>query len=201
LVTRLPPVNKNAEYGGRVTEVSEVHKIFKHFSNSGHKELDTARMYIKGEQEAFTAAAGYQDLNLEIVTEIYPQFGLNYTHTCIRATIKKSLLELKIDCVDIYYLHAVDKNTPLEETLAACNELYREGRFKRLRISNFTAFEVAETVVLCREWGWVRPTIYQAMYNCVSRAIEKELVPTCRWYGLDIVVYNPIGISSPLLLC
>ncbi|CCX11976.1 aflatoxin B1 aldehyde reductase member 2 [Pyronema domesticum] len=183
----------NAEHGGRVTEVSEVRKIFEHFSNSGHKELDTARVYIKGEQEAFTAAAGYQDLNLEIATKIYPQFGLDHTRACIRATIEKSLSELKTDCVDIYYLHAADRNTPLEETLAACDELYREGKFKRLGISNFTAFEVAETAVLCRERGWVRPTVYQAMYNCVTRAIEKELVPACRRYGLDIVVYNPIA--------
>lgn len=63
----------------------------------------------------------------------------------------------------------------------------------RLGISNFTSFEVAEIVLTCKHNGWVRPTVYQAMYNCITRGIEPELVPACRRYGLDIVVYNPIA--------
>ena len=44
---------------------------------------------------------------------------------------------------------------------------------------------------LCRERGWVRPKIYQAMYNAITRMIEAELVVACRRYELSIVVYNP----------
>lgn len=47
--------------------------------------------------------------------------------------------------------------------------------------------------MLCRQHGWVRPTIYQAMYNMITRGIEAELVPACRRYGLEVVVYNPIA--------
>jgi aflatoxin B1 aldehyde reductase len=60
-------------------------------------------------------------------------------------------------------------------------------------ISNFTAFEVAEIVLTCRYNNWVRPTVYQGMYNAITRNIEPELVVACRRYGLDIVVYNPIA--------
>lgn len=63
----------------------------------------------------------------------------------------------------------------------------------RLGLSNYTAFEVAEVVMTCKYNGWVRPTIYQAMYNVITRNIDAELVPACRRYGLDIVVYNPIA--------
>jgi aflatoxin B1 aldehyde reductase len=63
----------------------------------------------------------------------------------------------------------------------------------RLGISNYTAFEVAEAVMLCKANGWVRPTIYQAMYNVITRGIDAELIPACRRYGLDVVVYNPIA--------
>jgi aflatoxin B1 aldehyde reductase len=63
----------------------------------------------------------------------------------------------------------------------------------RFGISNFTAFEVAEIVLTCEHNGWVRPTVYQAMYNAITRSIEAELVPACRRYGLDLVVYNPIA--------
>lgn len=52
---------------------------------------------------------------------------------------------------------------------------------------------MAEIVLTCKYNGWVRPTVYQAMYNCITRSIEPELVPACRRYGLDIVVYNPIA--------
>lgn len=60
-------------------------------------------------------------------------------------------------------------------------------------ISNFAAFEVAEIVMTCKQNGWVRPTVYQAMYNVITRSIEPELIPACRRYGIDIVVYNPIA--------
>jgi aflatoxin B1 aldehyde reductase len=73
------------------------------------------------------------------------------------------------------------------------DKLYNAGKFVRLGLSNFTAFEVAEIVMTCKFNGWVRPTVYQAMYNCITRSIEAELVPACRRYGLDIVVYNPIA--------
>lgn len=63
----------------------------------------------------------------------------------------------------------------------------------RLGVSNYTAFELAEVVMLCKANGWVRPTIYQGMYNAITRGIEPELLPACRRYGLDVVVYNPIA--------
>lgn len=68
----------------------------------------------------------------------------------------------------------------------------------QLGLSNFTAFEVAEVVMLCKMNNWVRPSIYQGMYNAITRSIESELIPACRRYGLDVVIYNPIagGIFS-----
>lgn len=63
----------------------------------------------------------------------------------------------------------------------------------RLGISNFTAFEVAEICLTAKYNGWVRPTVYQGMYNAITRSIDTELVLACRRYGLDIVVYNPIA--------
>jgi aflatoxin B1 aldehyde reductase len=73
------------------------------------------------------------------------------------------------------------------------DKLHKAGKFVRLGLSNFTAFEVAEVVITCKYNGWIRPTIYQGMYNFITRSIESELVPACRRYGIDIVVYNPIA--------
>ena len=67
------------------------------------------------------------------------------------------------------------------------------GKFVKLGLSNFTAFEVAEVVMHCKYNNWVRPTIYQGMYNAITRNIEQELIPACKRYGLDVVIYNPIA--------
>lgn len=63
----------------------------------------------------------------------------------------------------------------------------------RLGISNFTSFEVAEICMIAKYNNWVRPTVYQGMYNAITRGIETELIPVCRRHGIDIVVYNPIA--------
>lgn len=95
--------------------------------------------------------------------------------------------------MQILYLHCPDRGTPFAETLEAVNELHKAGKFVQLGISNFAAHEVAEVVMMCKHHGWVRPTIYQGMYNCITRHIEQELFVACRRYGLDIVVYNPLA--------
>ena len=101
---------------------------------------------------------------------------------------------------------------PFEVTLKECNKLHKEGKFVQLGLSNFTAFEVAEIVIMCKERGWVRPTIYQGMYNAISklpfaghisyfrwltpfsaRSLEQELIPACHRYGIDVVIYNPLA--------
>ena len=116
----------------------------------------------------------------------------------LKASLSKSLSELGAGCVDIFYLHAPDRSIPFEDTLRACNELHKEGKFVNLGLSNYAAWEVAEIVQIAKANGWVRPTIYQAMYNAITRAIETELIPCCRHYGINIVIYNPLagGIFS-----
>jgi aflatoxin B1 aldehyde reductase len=140
-----------------------------------------------------------------IEEQVYPYEPGMHEPKSLRASVETSLAELKTDSVDIFYLHAADRSVPFEKTLETINELYEEGKFKQFGLSNYTAFEVAEIVMTCREQRWVRPTIYQAMYNAISmssprvlneayttvaRSIEAELIPACRRYGLDIVTYN-----------
>lgn len=82
---------------------------------------------------------------------------------------------------------------PFADTLEAMDKLHRAGKFRRLGLSNYASFEVAEVVMTCQHNGWVRPTIYQAIYNCVHRGIEEELIPTCRRYGISVDIYSPTG--------
>lgn len=154
--------------GARVTSLDEYNKCLDYFQAQGYNELDTARVYIGGKQEAFTSEAHWKERGLAVATKWYPRQPGQHKPEVIKEQLNISLRELKTDCVDIFYLHAADRSVPFEETLEAVNELHKEGKFIELGLSNFTAFEVAEVVITCRERGWVRPTIYQGMYNAIS---------------------------------
>ena len=153
--------------GGRITTIAESNKIFDHFSNAGHNELDTARVYCGGTQESFTAQTNWGANGFQIATKWYPQAPGDLKAAKLREMLLKSLQELNVGKVDIFYLHAPDRSVPFAETLEECDKLFREGKFAKLGLSNFAAFEVAEIVTLCRAKGWVQPTVYQGKYNAI----------------------------------
>lgn len=150
-------------------------------------------MYVGGQQESWSAQAGWKDRGLTIATKWYPHEDGAHKPARIREQLEKSLAELKTDCVDIFYLHAADRSVPFAETLEEVNKMHKEGKFVNLGLSNFTAFEVAEVVMTCKCNGWVRPTVYQGMYNAITRSLETETIIACHRYGIDVVVYNPIA--------
>jgi aflatoxin B1 aldehyde reductase len=193
LMTFGPPGSESK--GARVTSIDDYNSCLDYLQKQGYNEVDTARVYISGEQEAFTKEAKWQERGLQIATKCFPTEPGKHKADSLKATLNKSLRELGTESVDIFYLHAPDRSVPFEETLEACNDLFKEGKFQHLGLSNYAAWEVAEIWNIARERGWVKPTIYQAMYNAITRDIETELIPCCRKYGLDIVVYNPVSSS------
>ncbi|KAF2656682.1 aflatoxin B1 aldehyde reductase member 2 [Lophiostoma macrostomum CBS 122681] len=184
--------------GARVTKFEDYTKCLDYFQSEGYNEVDTARMYVGGKQEAWTRDAKWKDRGLTLATKVYPYEPGVHKADRLKEHADISLKELGTDAVDIFYLHAPDHSVPFEETLQAVNDQHKAGKFVQLGLSNFAAWEVAEVWNICNERGWVKPTIYQAMYNAITRAIEPELIPACRKYKLDIVVYNPLagGIFS-----
>ncbi|KAK5108540.1 hypothetical protein LTR62_008196 [Meristemomyces frigidus] len=187
-----------ASDGARITSLDTYNSILDKFQAAGHSEIDTARVYIAGKQEAFTREAHWQERGLSVATKWYPHYEHAHKAETLEAMLDKSLSELGTKCVDIFYLHAADRTLPFHEPLKKLDEMHKAGKFVQFGLSNFTAFEVAEIVMLCKMNNWVRPTIWQGMYNAITRSIEGELITACRRYGLDIVVYNPIagGIFS-----
>lgn len=156
--------------GARITSPDDYAKCLDTLQSRGHNEIDTARAYVGGKQEAFTRDAHWQDRGLTLATKCYPREPGTHKPENLRASLETSLKELGADCVAIFYLHAADRSVPFEETLEECDKMHKEGKFVRLGLSNFTAFEVAEVVMTCRAHGWVRPSIYQGMYNAISKS-------------------------------
>jgi aflatoxin B1 aldehyde reductase len=156
--------------GARITSLDEFNKCLDYFQQQGYNEIDTARVYVGGKQEAFTREAKWKERGLTLATKWYPRSPGDHKPEIVRTQLETSLKELGTDTVDIFYLHAADRSVPFAETLEAVNQLHKEGKFVQLGLSYYTAFEVAEIVTLCNERGWVRPTIYQAMYNAISES-------------------------------
>ncbi len=177
----------------RVTTVEATKEMFKVLKSYGYTELDTARMYNDGKQEAFTRETGVLNEGFTIATKVYPLEAGMHKPVKLRQTFETSLRELGQQSVEIFYLHAPDRSVAFEETLQEINKLYEEEKFKIFGLSNYAAWEVAQIAQICISHNWVRPRIYQGMYNALTRALEEELVPCCRHYGIDIVAYNPLA--------
>jgi len=104
-----------------------------------------------------------------------------------------SLAALRVECVDIFYLHAPDVNASLEETLGAVQAAFTAGHFKRFALSNFTAWETVWIHGYMSKQGWVVPTIYQGMLNALTRKATEELLPALRRCGMAFYAYNPLA--------
>jgi aryl-alcohol dehydrogenase-like predicted oxidoreductase len=111
----------------------------------------------------------------------------------IREQVELSLQSLQMDSAQILYLHAPDASTDLESSLRECNELHKEGKFSELGLSNYSSWEVALAVSICEKHNWVRPTVYQGMYNAITRDVEKELFACLRALKIRFYAYNPLA--------
>lgn len=161
----------------------------------GIRELDTARVYNGGQSEGHLGAIKdtVEACNLAVATKA-PGFtpgALSYDNI-IRAC-NDSLAATKQQKFDLYYFHGPDRQTPLEESCRAMNQLHSEGKFDRFGISNFRADEVHEIVDICRKNSWVSPSVYQGVYNPLLRAMEPALLPVLRGYGMAFYAYSPLG--------
>lgn len=116
-------------------------------------------------------------------------------HFVLRSTffqLTTSLKNLKMQSTDIFYLHWPDHKLPLEPTLKTVDELHKKGLFRELGISNYRVDQVEEIFAICEQNGYIKPTVYQGMYNLLTRSIE-ELVPVLRKNGARLYVYNPLA--------
>jgi aryl-alcohol dehydrogenase-like predicted oxidoreductase len=111
----------------------------------------------------------------------------------IVAALDASLRRLGTDHVDVYYLHQPDPWTPLEETLAALDDLVRAGKVRYPACSNYPAWQVVAMHAACREHHLTAPVVSQSPYNLLDTALEAELAPACQHVGMGIVAYAPLA--------
>ncbi|KAG7262854.1 hypothetical protein CRUP_032938 [Coryphaenoides rupestris] len=183
-------------FGGRADAQKSLEMV-NYFTSAAHREVDTAYMYHGRRPRRKTIyPAGCklrQGSGLSLATKANPWDGKTLKPESVRSQLDTSLKRLNTDCVDLFYLHAPDHQTPVQDTLRACDQLHKEGKFKELGLSNYASWEVAEIVCICRHNNWIVPTVYQGMYNATTRQVETELLPCLRSNGLRFYAYNPLA--------
>lgn len=109
------------------------------------------------------------------------------------AACEASLKRLGTDYVDLYQIHTPDPLTPEEETLEALDSLVRSGKVRYIGCSNYSGWQLADSIGISRGKGLASYVSAQNQYNLLDRSIERELIPACRHYGVGILPFFPLA--------
>lgn len=184
-----------AAFYGQASDEAQATAVIHRALDLGVTFLDTAEMYgpHTNEFQIGKALADRRDRAF-----VATKFGIGYnaertaltvdgSPANVRRAIEGSLTRLRMDHVDLYYLHRVDANTPIEETVGAMGELVKEGKVRFLGLSE------ASPETLRRGHAEHPITALQTEYSLWSREPEDELFATCEELGIGFVPYSPLG--------
>jgi aryl-alcohol dehydrogenase-like predicted oxidoreductase len=190
---------------GRETDEKTAGKILDRFIEVGGNFLDTANVYAAGaSEEILGRILGERRKDLIVATKVRfnanifigkavgpNQIGLSRGH--IMSEVEASLRRLKMDYIDLYQVHSWDFETPIEETMRALDDLVRHGKVRYIGASNFTAWQLMKSLWVSDKHNYARFDCLQPQYSLISREIEREILPLCRYEGVGVIPWSPLG--------
>ncbi len=189
-------------FGSRV-DAAQTRAVVDAALDAGITLFDTADVYgNRGGSETFLGAAlkGRRDegglatkFGMDMQGANGADWGARGSRRYIRRAVEGSLRRLATDYIDLYQYHAPDRVTPVEETLAALDELVAEGLVRYVGSSNFAAWQVAEAEWVARDRGYARFVSAQNHYSLLERDAERELLPAAEHYGIGVLPYFPLA--------
>jgi aryl-alcohol dehydrogenase-like predicted oxidoreductase len=133
-----------------------------------------------------------------LATKVYGRMGdwpnqsrLSALH--IRRACEASLRRLQTDCIDLYQMHHVDRETPWDEVWQAMEQLVREGKILYVGTSNFAGWQMTQGQELARSRHFLGIVSEQSLYNLNERTIELEVIPACVAYGIGLIPWSPLA--------
>lgn len=183
---------------GKRTPAPEAERIVHRAIERGAHWFDTANVYNDGESERILGAAlkGRRD-SAAVATKVGllrvggKAEGLGRER--VQRSIDESLKRLGTDHVDLYYLHAPDPTTPIEETLDGVQAVLNSGKAKAWGVSNFAAWQILDINALCAARNMPKPAVSQVLYNLLVRQLDVEYFAFARRHPLHTTIYNPLA--------
>ena len=170
--------------------------------DAGVNFIDTANVYSNGQSERLLGAAlkrlGLPRDELVIATKATGVMG-DAPNACGQSrhhlfhAVEASLQRLQLDHIDLYQLHGFDPLTPLEESLAALDDLVRSGRVRYIGLCNMAAWQVMKSLAISERRNLARMASVQAYYTIAGRDLEREIVPLINDQRLGLMVWSPLA--------
>ena len=167
--------------------------------DAGINFIDTADVYSRGESEEIVgkALAGRRD-DVVLATKVHGTMGddpnqFGNSRRWIIREVENSLRRLKTDWIDLYQIHRPEPDTDIDETLGALTDLVRQGKVRYIGSSTFPPSAIVEAQWAARDRGRERFVCEQPPYSMLTRAIEADVLPTCRRYGMGVIPWSPLG--------
>jgi len=175
---------------GPKTPEAESCRIVDRAIDAGINFIDTARGY---ESEPIVGRSlernGRRD-DVVVCTKITPTRN---DRASVLRLCEESLRALRTDYIDVLLLHRPNPDIPIDETLRALDDLVRAGKVRYVGTSGFKAWQILEGLWASRELGLNRFAVEQSVYSLLARAIEVEVIPMCRTYGVGLMAWSPLG--------
>jgi aryl-alcohol dehydrogenase-like predicted oxidoreductase len=179
---------------------AESRKMYDRFLELGGNFIDTANRYTEGNSEKFLGefiGANRQSIVLATKYTLYMKMGDpnaagNHRKNMVQA-LENSLKRLKTDYIDLYWLHAWDFMTPVEEVMRALDDMVRAGKILYVGISDTPAWVVSRANMLAELRGWTPFVALQVEYSLIERAVERDLLPMAKELDLAVTPWGVIG--------
>jgi aryl-alcohol dehydrogenase-like predicted oxidoreductase len=189
---------------GRSMDAATTRKTLEAALDTGVTLLDTADSYGShpGESEQILGEVLGPDRDRFVLATKFgsnmrgangPDWGARGSRRYVRTAVESSLRRLRTGHIDLLQYHTPDGVTPIEETLAALDELVAAGLVRYVGSSNLAAWQVGQADHLAAAAGTERFVSAQNEYNLLDRRAEAELVPACQAYGIGVLPYYPLA--------
>lgn len=177
-------------------EYPDSEKIIKHALNLGINFFDTANTYSKGTSEEYLGRALKENNvardKVVLASKVYFNPG-RLSSEAIHREIDGSLKRLGTDYLDLYIIHRFDYDTPVEETMAALNDLVKAGKVRAIGASAMYGYQFNRMQQVAKDHGWAQFQAMENHYNLLYREDERELIPVCKQWGVSLMPYSPLA--------
>ncbi|MEH2314869.1 MAG: aldo/keto reductase [Nostoc sp.] len=184
--------------------VDESRKIFDAYVEAGGNFIDTANGYTNGSSEKIVGELIAKERERFVVATKYsfplqmndktgnPNASGNHRKNLIQS-LEASLKRLNTDYIDLFWLHAWDFTTPIEEVLRSLDDVVRQGKVLYIGISDTPAWIISQANTIAKYQGWTQFVALQIEYSLIQRTPERDLLPMAKALDLAVTPWSPLG--------